>query len=102
MDVAFADHLLRPRCLILEVHPGGRYVSYTTVTECGFGVGSHSDASLRTLDEWLIWIDRFADDLTGRQLREAKEAARAPFTEHESWTAFRERYARTSIPWTQP
>jgi hypothetical protein len=98
MDVAFGDNIRGPRRLILEVHPGNEYFRYTTCSE-GLGVGSHSDHSLRSLEEWLKWIERFSDDLTGRELREAKEAAQAPFTEPKEWTAFRLRYAQTGDPW---
>ena len=56
---------------------------------------------MRTQDEWMKWIDRFAEDLTGRQLREAKEAAAAPFTEPQYWLDFRARYAETGNPWLE-
>lgn len=95
MDVAFGDTLRRPRRLILEVHGEGRY---ETCTESD-GIGGHSDCSLRSLQEFLVWVDRFSDDITGRELREVKEAARAPFVEPESWAAFRKRYAETGAPW---
>lgn len=95
MDVAFGDTLLRPRRLILEVHGEGRY---ETCSESD-GIGGHSDCSLRTLEEFLTWVDRFSDDLTGRELRKVKEAATGPFVEPESWAAFRKRYAKTGDPW---
>jgi hypothetical protein len=98
MDVAFGDNIRGPRRLILEVNPQYKHHCYTTCSESD-GIGSHSDHSLRTLDEWLVWIERFSDDLTGRELREAKEAAKAPFVEPESWRGFRQRYARTGDPW---
>jgi hypothetical protein len=94
MDVAFGDNIRGPRRLILEVGP--EY--YTTCSESG-GVGSLPESSLRTQEEWLAWVERFADDLTGRELREAKEAVRAPFIEPECWHAFRHRYAETGDPW---
>jgi hypothetical protein len=62
-------------------------------------MGGHSDDSLRTLEEFLCWVDRFSDDLTGRELREVKQAAAATFTEPKYWTEFRERYAETGSPW---
>ena len=99
MDVAFADNLLRPRRLILEVSEKHECCRYTTCSEDGFGTGYHSDGSLRTLEEWLRWIDRFSDDLTGRQIREAKEAAQAPFVEPQAWADFRRCYADTGDPW---
>ena len=100
MDVVFGDTLLRPRRLILEAmaKEGIERASYTTCSESN-GVGYHPECALRTLEEWLIWLDRFSDDLTGRQIREAKEAAKAPFTEPASWAGFRERYAATGDPW---
>lgn len=98
MDVAYGDNIRNPRRLILEVNPKYPNHCYTTCSESD-GIGSHSDHSLRTLDEWLVWIDRFSDDLTGREIREAKEAARAPFTEPKSWAGFRARYAETGDPW---
>lgn len=99
MDVAFADNIRNPRRLVLEVNPEYPNFCYTTVSENGGGTGTHSDQSLRTLAEWLIWIDRFSDDLTGRELRECKEAARAPFTEPREWADFRKRYAETGDAW---
>lgn len=98
MDVAYADNLHKPRRLVLEVNPKYPNHCYTTCSESD-GIGNHSDHSLRTQEEWLSWIDRFADDLTGRELREAKEAVRAPFVEPDSWLAFRKRYAETGDPW---
>ena len=99
MDVAFGDTLLRPRRLILEAKwSDERAATYATCSESD-GVGYHSDFSLRTLDEWLVWVDRFEEDLTGRQIREAKDAAKAPFVEPPSWAGFRQRYAETGDPW---
>jgi hypothetical protein len=98
MDVAFADNLNRPRNLILEVSDKYEQFRYTTCSESG-GSGCHSESSLMTLEEWLKWLERFSDDLTGRQMREAREAVMAPFTEPKFWTAFRERFAATGDPW---
>jgi hypothetical protein len=98
MDVAFGDTLRNPRRLILEVNTKYPDHCYTTCSESD-GIGSHSDHSLRTLEEWLAWIDRFSDELTGRELREAKEAARAPLIEPKSWEGFRKRLADTGDPW---
>lgn len=99
MDVAFGDNIRKPRRLIVEIgtHKG---FEYTTCSESD-GIGSMPESSMRTLEEWLKWLERFSDDLTGRELREAREAALAPFTEPESWTAFRKRYAETGDPWIQ-
>ena len=102
MDVAYGDNIRGPRRLILEVNQHHeRPSSYTTCSESD-GIGYFSDNALRTLEEWLMWIERFSDDLTGRELREAKEAARAPFAEPKSWADFRERYERTGDPWLPP
>lgn len=98
MDVAFGDNLRNPRRLILEVNDKYEHSRYTCCSESG-GTGSQSDHSLRTLEEWLVWVDRFTDDLTGREIRECKEAARAPFTEPKYWADFRERYKQTGDPW---
>jgi hypothetical protein len=97
MDVAYGDNLLRPRKLIIEV---GKHdcCKYTTCSESG-GVGYHPESALRTLEEWLKWLEKFSDELTGRQLREAREAATAPFVEPQSWTDFRYRYKETGDPW---
>lgn len=97
MEIAFADNLQKPRRLILEVKPEYPNFCYSTVSESD-GVGSHSDYSLMTLDEWLKWIERFREDLTGRQIREAIEAAKAPFVEPQSWADFRQRLAQTGDP----
>jgi hypothetical protein len=96
MDVAFGDTITRPRRLVLEVHPESECSRYTTCGESG-GVGC--TGALMTQEEWLKWLDRFNEDLTGRQIREAKEAATAPFTEPKYWVEFRERYAETGVPW---
>jgi len=98
MDVAFGDTLRNPRRLILEVNTKHPNFCYTTCSEFN-GICSHSDYSLRTLEEWLAWIERFSDELTGRDLRECKEAARAAFIEPREWSAFRKRYADTGDPW---
>lgn len=97
MDVAFGDTIRNPRRLVLEVNTKYPNYCYTTCSESG-GVGNHNDANLRTLDEWLEWIESFSDDLTGRELRECKEAARAEFTEPESWNNFRVRFSETGDP----
>lgn len=98
MDVAFGDNLRNPRRLILEVSEKYEHSRYTTCSESG-GIGSRSDYSLRTKEEWLAWVERFSDDLTGRELREAKEAVNATFVEPDSWAAFRKRYEETGDPW---
>lgn len=98
MDMAFGDNLRKPRRLILEVSEKHECCRYTTCSESD-GIGYHPESSLRTQEEWLTWIDRFSDDLTGREIREAKEAVRAPFTDPDSWAGFRKRYAETGDPW---
>ena len=98
MDVVFADNIRRPRRLVLEASETHPCCSYTTCSESD-GVGYHSENSMKTLAEWLTWIEKFREDLTGRDIREAIEAATGPFVEPDSWTAFRERYAATGDPW---
>ena len=98
MDVAYGDNIRKPRRLVLEVNPEYPHHCYTTCSE-NDGIGSQSDYSLRTKEEWLAWVDRFSDDLTGKELREAKEAVCADFVEPQSWTDFRKRYAETRDPW---
>lgn len=95
MDIAFADNLLCPRRLVLEVSPQYPSNCYTCVSERGNGTGSHSDYSLMTRDEWLIWIERFRDELTGKEIREAIEAVKAPFNEPQCWLDMRERFKQT-------
>ena len=98
MDVVFGDTLLRPRRLVLAVIEDATRICYEACSESG-GSSTHPEYTLRTLDEWLNWVERFSDDLTGRQLREAKEAARAPFDEPRCWIEFRQRFAATGDPW---
>ncbi len=98
MDIGYADNLQSPRCLVLEVDSKYPNHCYTTVSERE-GVGSHSDRSLRTREEWLEWLERFSDDLTGRQMREAREHVMAPFEEPPSWAGFRKRFSETGDPW---
>lgn len=98
MDVAYGDNIRKPRRLIVEVNPKYPSHCYTTCSELD-GIGSHSDYSLRTLDEWLAWIEKFRDELTGKEIREAIEAAKTPFVEPQSWSDFRKRYTETGDPW---
>lgn len=98
MDVAYGDTIHKPRRLVIEALPEYLNYPYTTCSEMD-GIGSHSDYSLRTKEEWLAWVDRFSDDLTGKELREAKEAVLADFVEPRSWSEFRKRYAATGDPW---
>ena len=98
MDVAFGDNTRNPRRLVLSVNEKHECCRYTTLSESG-GEGYHPEGSLRTLEEWLKWLDRFSDDLTGRELREAREAALAPFSEPIFWADFRKRYAETGDAW---
>lgn len=98
MDVAFGDNLRCPRRLILEVNTKYPNQCYTTCSERD-GVGNHSDYSLRTLEEWLEWVEKFRDEQTGKEMREVIEAAKTPFVEPKSWTDFRARYAETGDPW---
>jgi hypothetical protein len=97
MDVAFADNIRRPRRLILEVNPKSPSCLYTTCSEDGFGTGHNS--CLMSLDEWLRWIESFRDELTGKEIRDAIEAAKAPFVEPQGWVEFRTRYQETGNPW---
>lgn len=97
MDVAFGDTIRKPRRLVLEIGEHEQF-RYTTCSETD-GIGSQPESSMKTLSEWLQWVDRFSDDLTGRELREAKEAALAHFTEPKSWDDFCKRYAETGDPW---
>lgn len=106
MQMAFGDTLHGPRQLVLEVHPPRgpgplqKWWRYVTCSECG-GIGIHIECSLRTQSEWIDWVDRFSDDLTGRELREAKQAALAEFAEPQWWLDFRRRHAETGDPWIQ-
>ena len=98
MNVVFADNIRCPRRLILEADPKYECAAYAVCSESD-GVGYHSRQSLMTLDEWLAWIERFREDLPGREIREAIEAATGPFVEPDSWAGFRARYAATGDPW---
>lgn len=98
MDVAYADRLHRPQVLVAEVNPAHRYSFYTAIGLSGCD-SSYPESALRTKDEWLAWVDRFSDDFTGRELREAKESVRAEFSEPECWAEFRKRFEETGDPW---
>ena len=96
MDVVFGDNLIKPRRLILEVNPEHEASRYTIMTERGGGgVGYQSENSLRTQSEWLEWVEKFRDEMTGRELREAIVYAKAQFTEPQEWIDARKRYADT-------
>lgn len=101
MDVALGDTIHRPFRLVLEAHAPRTWEdewTYATVSESD-GVGSSLDHNLRSAEQWLLWVDRFSDDLTGRELREAKEHVRAGVVEPASWTEFRGRFQATGSPW---
>lgn len=98
MDVAYSDNLHCPVVLVLEVNPKYPQFCYSTCS-LNDGIGTHSDHSLRTREEWLKWLERFSDDLTGREMREARERVLAPIVEPPSWAGFRERYKLTGDPW---
>ena len=98
MDVVFADNIRHPRRLILSADPKYECAAYAVCSESD-GVGYHSRHSLMTQREWLAWIERFREDLPGREIREAIEAATGPFVEPDSWAGFRKRYADTGDPW---
>ena len=100
MDVCYGDTIRGPRRLILEVSAAHNCSRYTWCCESG-DVGRASEWSMKTFEEWIEWLERFSDEITGREMREAREAARSPFTEPESWRGFRERYAATGEPWIQ-
>lgn len=97
MDVAFSDSISKPRRLIVGVSDKYESSRYDTISERG-GHGSHSEHSLMTADEWLKWIQRFRDEMTGREIREAIEAVKGPFVEPLLWVEFRERYRLTGDP----
>src|ERR1039458_8308048 len=80
MDVVFADNIRHPRRLILSADPKYECAAYAVCSESD-GVGYHSRHSLMTQREWLAWIERFREDLPGREIREAIEAATGPFVE---------------------
>lgn len=99
MDVVFRDTLYAPRCLILGVHTSADgWVLYEGVSE-NDGMPSIPEDCAMTKLEWLKWLDHLSDDLTGREMREARERAEAPLVEPESWAGFRARYAETGDPW---
>ncbi len=100
MSVAYDRTIERPRRLILAVNMEHESSRYTVCTEDGYGIGYVSERSLRSLPEWLQWADLFVDELTGRELREAKSHAAAPFVEPKQWAEFRARYAETGNPWS--
>lgn len=95
MDVVFGDNLIKPRRLILEVNPTHPSSRYTIMSEhCG-GVGYQSENSLRTQAEWLQWVEKFRDEMTGKEMREAIEYAKAPFEEPQEWADARKRFTET-------
>lgn len=98
MEVAFADRLRNPRVLVIEVKPQYKSSHYTAISTGG-GDGYYPKTALRTKEEWLAWVERFSDDLTGRELREVKEAVQADFVEPDCWAGFRKRFAETGDPW---
>lgn len=99
MDVVYADGITNPRCLILSVYTRDNGTgSYEAVSESD-GMPSLSDGNAMTQAEWLKWLEHFSDDLTGRQMREAREAALTELVEPESWAGFRKRYSETGDPW---
>ena len=101
MDVVYLGNHRKPRGLVLEVHWWERSKRWT-YTVWSESEGNHhgvDESWAMTQREWLDWLDGFYDELTGKQMREYKEAAKAPLVEPASWTGFRQRYADTGDPW---
>lgn len=96
MDVVFVDCLWTPRRLITEVHLHGTY-RYTAVS--ADGESCYLECYCMTRDEWLAYLERFRDELTGKEFREAREQVVADCAEPDSWAGFRSRYALTGDPY---
>lgn len=89
-DVVYQDRIQTPRSLIVEIGP-----KYHTVLTEGEGMGHAKPEHFMTLDEWLEWLEKFRDELTGKDFREAQEHARAPLTWSRVWNEFKARYDAT-------
>ena len=100
MDVVFDCNARNPHRLVLEVnekyHPN--YCYQVAGKDWHGSAGVHD---LMTREEWLQWIERFSDELTGRELRECKQAVLEPLVEPKLWAEFRARFAETGSPWIE-
>ena len=100
MDVVYGPYIQAPRRLILDVyHRQDGTVHYEPVSE-GEGCGGEAEEWLwATKEEWLEWLTKFQDEMTGLAYREAQDRVRKPLVEPKSWAGFRERYKTTGCPW---
>jgi hypothetical protein len=98
MDVAFDCNRRHPHRLVLEVNPEyhPNHCYHVAGRDWSGSAGVHD---LMTRDEWVQWLEKFSDELTGREFRECKEAALGPFEEPQCWADFRKRFAETGSPW---
>lgn len=100
MDVVFDCTSRHPHRLVLGVN-SKYHPNYCYEVAGRDWYGSSGVYDLRTREEWLEWIEKFAEDFTGRELRECKEAVMAPFVEPPLWADFRRRFAETGSPWIE-
>lgn len=92
-DVYYGDRLQR-RGLVVEIFAN----HLVLITERG-GVDyvnlPPSKWRLMDLAEWERFADHLAEDITGQELREAKENARASFVWPKEWQDFKTRHDAT-------
>lgn len=100
MDVVFDCNTRNPRRLVLEVNPK-YYPNHCYQVAGRDWNGSCGVHDLMTRDEWLRWLEKFRDELKGREFRECMEAALGPFEEPACWADFRKRFAETGSPWVE-
>lgn len=93
-DVFYRDNLHRSRGLVVEI-----YAHHLTLISESGGESSlrlpPSKWQLMDLAEWEKFADHMSDDITPREMREYKEAARGPFEWPKVWREFKERYETT-------
>lgn len=94
MEIYYQDTLRKPRVLIVELR------SENDIQRADIGLSESGGLSYRldnvmTREQWLEWVQKFRDDLTGRELREILEHESAPFVWPQCWNEFRDRYAAT-------
>ncbi|XHR27533.1 MAG: hypothetical protein ACFUZC_16505 [Chthoniobacteraceae bacterium] len=99
MDVAWADRFDNPRVLVLEVTPDSDICRYCYISEACGGAGYAPETAVMTKEEWLEFVDRFADEESPRRIREVKSKAAEVFVEPEEWSKMRIRFALTGNPW---
>lgn len=78
--------------------PDDVHKKYTTMSEHGY-ISYYSESALMTREEWLVWWERFRDEIIPREWRECAENARRDFVPDPKWDEW---VRRASEPLAKP